>query len=97
MCPETMGEWDWELTDTARRDFEGLDDQARNRVVAKLDEVVDDEWREPVDYLEHLEGTRHRKLRIGPFRLGCRADRNEQVLYVLRIRSRGRDAYRDDD
>lgn len=92
-----MSEWDWELTDTARRDFAGLDDHARDRIASKLDEIVTDEWRDPVEYLEPLAGSPHQKLRIGPFRLGCRADREEKILYVLRVRKRGGDAYRSDD
>ena len=39
-----MSEWDWELTDTARRDFDSLDNHARDRIVNKLDEIVTDEW-----------------------------------------------------
>jgi mRNA-degrading endonuclease RelE of RelBE toxin-antitoxin system len=92
-----MSEWDWELTETARRDFDSLDAHARDRIVSKLDEIVTDEWREPAAYLEPLEGIPHEKLRVGPFRLGCRVDRTENVLYVLRIRKRGGDAYRSDD
>jgi mRNA-degrading endonuclease RelE of RelBE toxin-antitoxin system len=92
-----MSEWDWELTDTARRDFDGLDDHARDRIATKLDEIVTDEWRDPPDHLEPLQGTPHDKLRIGPFRLGCRVDRTEHILYLLRIRKRGGDAYRNDD
>ncbi|WP_135365611.1 type II toxin-antitoxin system RelE family toxin [Halosimplex halophilum] len=87
-----MSEWDWELTDTARRDFDALD-----RVASKLDEIVTDQWREPPEHLEPLQGAPHQKLRVGPFRLGCRADRTEDILYVLRIRKRGDDAYRGDD
>jgi hypothetical protein len=26
-----MSEWDWALTETSRRDFDGLDDHARDR------------------------------------------------------------------
>lgn len=59
--------------------------------------VVDDPWRDPTDHLELLQGAPHQKLRIGPFRLGCRADRDGQVLYVLTIKKRGGDAYRGDD
>ena len=64
-----MSDWDWELTDTARRDFDSLDEYARDRITSKLDEIVTDEWREPPEYLEPLEGAPHDKLRIGPFRL----------------------------
>jgi mRNA interferase RelE/StbE len=90
-------EWDWELTTTANRQFDGLDEYARERISSKLDEIVTDQWREPTDYLEPLEGAPHQKLRIGPFRLGCRANRGEQVLYVLTLKKRGGDAYRGDD
>jgi mRNA interferase RelE/StbE len=92
-----MPEWDRELTDAARRDFAALDETGRERVASKLDEAVTHRWREPTESLEPLEGAPHQKLRVGPFRLGCRADRDEQVLYVLRIRKRGGDAYRSDD
>ena len=51
-----MSRWGWELTDTARRDFDGLDDHARDRLSSKLDAIVTDEWREPVDHLEPLAG-----------------------------------------
>jgi len=90
-------EWSWEFTDTADRQFGGLDEYACARITSKLDEIVDDQWRDPTDYLEPLQGIPHQKLRIGPFRLGCRADRDAQILYVLRIRKRGGDAYRSDD
>jgi hypothetical protein len=51
-----MSEWDWELTDTARRDFDSLDEYARDRITSKLDEIATDQWREPPEYLEPLEG-----------------------------------------
>jgi mRNA-degrading endonuclease RelE of RelBE toxin-antitoxin system len=89
--------WDWELTDTANRQFGSLDEYAHERIASKLDEIVDDQWREPSDYLQPLQGAPHQKLRIGPFRLGCRTDREKKILYVLRIRKRGGDAYRSDD
>jgi len=92
-----MSGWDWELTDTARSDFDDIDDYARERISGKLDEIVTDEWRDPIEYLEPLSGVPHQKLRVGPFRLGCRADQDNEILYVLRIRKRGGDAYRSDD
>lgn len=92
-----MSEWDWELTDTARRDFDSLDEYGRERVASKLDEIVTDEWRDPPVHLEPLHGAPHQKLRVGPFRFGCRVDHSQQILYVLRIRKRGGDAYRSDD
>jgi mRNA interferase RelE/StbE len=71
--------------------------RARDRVASKLDEIVTDQWREPPEHLEPLQGAPHQKLRVGPFRLGCRADRSEDIRYVLQIRKRGDDAYRGDD
>jgi len=35
-----------------RRDFDGLDEYARDRIASKLDEIVTDEWREPPEHLE---------------------------------------------
>ena len=92
-----MSDWDWELTYTSRRDFGSLDDHARDRITSKLDEIVTDQWRDPPEHLDPLQGAPHQKLRIGQFRLGCRVDRSKNILYVLRIRKRGGDAYRSDD
>ena len=39
-----MSKWDWKLTDTAQRDFDSLDNHARDRILSKLDEIVTDEW-----------------------------------------------------
>lgn len=35
--------WDWALTDSAERQFDALDDYARERIASKLDEVVEDQ------------------------------------------------------
>ncbi|MEZ3144342.1 type II toxin-antitoxin system RelE/ParE family toxin [Halobaculum sp. MBLA0143] len=90
-------EWRWQFTDGCRRDLEGLDEYARERIVSKPDEIVTDQWRDPGDYLEPLAGAAHRKLRVGAFRLGCRVDQSQRIVYVMRIRRRGGDAYRSDD
>lgn len=90
-------EWDWNLADRARRELERLDSYAQERIIDKLDDIVTDQWREPPDFLEPLQGAPHQKLRIGQFRLGCRVDRDRHILFVLRIKTRGSDAYRGDD
>lgn len=90
-------DWDWELADSAKRQFDSLDDYGQERLVSKLDDVVEDPWREPADYLEPLSGVPHQKLRVGPFRLGCRADGDAKILWVLTVKKRGGDAYRGDD
>jgi mRNA-degrading endonuclease RelE of RelBE toxin-antitoxin system len=68
-----------------RRAHDGLDDYARDRIISKREEVVTDQWREPTDHLEPLAGAPHQKLRGGQFRLGCCADRDQQILYVVAI------------
>ncbi|CDK37940.1 type II toxin-antitoxin system RelE/ParE family toxin [Halorubrum sp. AJ67] len=90
-------EWDWKLTDRSKRQLDALDEYARDRIISKLEEVVTDQWREPTDHLEPLTGAPHQKLRVGQFRLGCRADREQRILYVVAIRKRGGNAYRGDD
>jgi len=77
-------DWDWKLTDRSKRQFEALDEYARDRIISKLEEVVTDQWREPTDYLEPLAGAPHQKLRVGQFRLGCRADREQRILALLK-------------
>lgn len=81
--------WDWALTETATADLDRRDDYARERIVTELDELVSGEWRNPTEDLDALAEAPHDKLLVGPFRLGCRVDHDEQLLYVLRIRMRG--------
>ncbi|MFD1598874.1 hypothetical protein [Halobellus rarus] len=40
-------ERDRELTGTARRDFEQLDEHTRDRIVTNLEEIITDERRDP--------------------------------------------------
>ena len=82
-------EWDWVLAATAKDDLDRRDEYARERIVARLDEVISGEWRNPTENLEALAQAPHDKLLIGPFRLGCRLDHEAGLLYVLRIRIRG--------
>jgi len=63
-------EWDWKLTDPAEREYSTLQRHEQERIVSKLDEIVTDQWREPIDYIEPLTGVPHGKLRIGAFRFG---------------------------
>jgi len=81
--------WDWMLTETAAADLDRRDDYAKERIITELDELVSGEWRNPTENLEALAEAPHDKLLIGPFRLGCRVDHDEQLLYVLRVRMRG--------
>lgn len=49
--------WDWELPDRTKRELGDLDEYAQERIVSKLDEIVDDPWREPTDYVEPVQGS----------------------------------------
>ena len=80
--------WDWQFTDPAEREYARLHSHEQKRIVSKLDEIVNDQWREPGDYLDPLTGVAHSKLRIGAFRLGCRADQSKQILWIFTIEKR---------
>ncbi|MFC6615109.1 type II toxin-antitoxin system RelE/ParE family toxin [Halopenitus salinus] len=80
--------WDWKFTDPAEREYGKLQPHDQERIVSKLDEIVTDQWREPSDYLEPLTGAPHSKLRIGAFRLGCKAVHADRILWVHTIEKR---------
>ena len=67
------------------------------RIVSKLDEVVESEWRDPDEFLEPLTGGPFSKLRVGQYRLACILDRSESVLEVHRIEHRSGAYTADDD
>lgn len=94
----TSNDWEWEFRPPAGKAFEQLDSQIQQRIVDKLDEIVTDEWREPYEHVEPLSGLPHGKLRVGDFRLGADADREEKVLVIYDIEHRS-GAYKpgDDD
>lgn len=45
-------DWTWKFTQRAADQFDELDSHIQDRIVSKLDEIVDSEWRDPGDYLE---------------------------------------------
>ena len=85
-------DWAWQFRGPAKRAYEDLDEHAQDRITDKLDEIVNDQWRDPDHYLEPLTGAPHSKLRIGPFRLGADCDGEATLLDVYTIERRG-DAY----
>jgi len=89
-------EWRWAFTERATDQLDGLDPHAQDRIVSKLDEVVDSEWREPGDFLDPLTGGPFSKLRVGQYRLACLLDRDGRTLEVHRIEHRS-GAYTADD
>jgi len=92
----TASEWDWVFSPRAEDQFARLEPETQERIVAKLDDVVDSEWRDPDDFLEPLANSPFQKLRVGNYRLGCRVRRQEQRLRVESIRHRS-GAYTADD
>ena len=94
--PKSEEDWDWKFTRAALDQFDALDVHVQDRIVSKLDEIVDSEWRDPDDFLEPLTGGPFSKLRIGQYRLACIVNWDDHVLEVHRIQHRG-GAYTADD
>ena len=61
--------WTWELSSNAQTDLDGLTAPEQDRILNKLDEIVDSPWRDPPDYGEPLQNSPYRKVRVGEFRL----------------------------
>jgi mRNA interferase RelE/StbE len=91
------GEWTWELTPTAQNDLAALGPDEQDRILDKLDEIVDSPWRDPPDYGEPLQNSPRRKVRVGEFRLAVTFRQNEQRIVVARIKRRGGAYTADDD
>lgn len=89
--------WIWKFTPRAAKQFDSLDGHTQDRIVSKLDDVVESTWRDPDEFLEPLTGGPFSKLRIGQYRLACTLDRAESVLEVHRIEHRGGAYTADDD
>ena len=83
--PKSEDDWNWQFTTAALDQFETLDAHVQDRIVSKLDEIVESEWRDPDDFLEPLTGGPFSKLRIGQYRLACIVNWNDHVLEVHRI------------
>ena len=64
-------DWTWKFTPQAVNQFDSLDPHIQDRIVSKLDEVVESEWRDPDEFLEPLTGGPFSKLRVGQYRLAC--------------------------
>ena len=90
-------DWTWELSSNAQDDLAGLDAHDQDRILEKLDEIVDSPWRNPPEYGEPLQNSPHRKIRIGPFRLSVTFYRGDQRLVVARIKRRSGAYTADDD
>lgn len=88
--------WSWELAPKAQDDLAALDAREQDRILNKLDEIVDSPWRDPPDYGEPLRNSPRKKVRVGEFRLAVTFHRDEWRMVVARIKRRG-GAYTADD
>lgn len=57
--------WNWELSSTARDDLDALSPDEQDRILDKLDEIVDSPWRDPPDYGEPLQNGPCKNIRVG--------------------------------
>jgi mRNA interferase RelE/StbE len=89
--------WTWELAAKAQADLDALSPDDQDRILEKLDEVVDSPWRDPPDYGEPLQNSPYRKIRIGEFRLSVTFRQDDHRLVVARIKRRGGAYTADDD
>lgn len=76
-----------EITETALDTLHDLDREPRERIVSKVEEVVDF----PEHYLDPLTNFPGYKLRVGDFRVIVDWHRNDDVLYVVAILERKHD------
>jgi len=74
------GDWTWELAPKAEDDLATLASHEQERILDKLDEIVESPWRDPPDYGEPLRNSPHKKVRIGEFRLSVTFRRNEHRI-----------------
>lgn len=93
----TSEDWTWKFAPRAADQFDSLDPHVQDRIVSKLDEVVESEWRHPDEFLEPLTGGPFSKLRVGKYRGACLLDRSESVLEVHRTEHRSGAYTADDD
>lgn len=89
--------WTWELASKAQDDLDGLSPDEQDRILDKLDEIVESPWRDPPDYGEPLQNSPYRKVRIGDFRLSVTFQKAGQRIVVARIKRRGGAYTADDD
>ena len=97
MAPTTSeDDWDWAFTGRAEDQLAQLPSDDQQRIIDKLDDAVDSEWRDPGEFLDPLADSPFQKLRVGDYRLGCRVLYDSQVLRVESVRKRD-GAYSGDD
>lgn len=77
-------------------DLAALDPHEQNRILDKLDEIVNSPWHDLPDYGEPLQNNLRKKVRVGGFQLAVTFRQNDQRMVVARIKRRN-GAYTADD
>lgn len=57
--------WTWELSSKGEEDLDALSTDNQDRIIEKLDEIVNSPWRDPPDYGEPLRNSPYKKIRVG--------------------------------
>ncbi|AEN06581.1 type II toxin-antitoxin system RelE/ParE family toxin [Halolamina sp.] len=91
------GGWTWALASKAQADLDSLSLDEQDRIIEKLDEIIDSPWRDPPDYGEPLQNSPYKKIRIGEFRLSVSFRQADRRIVVARVRRRGGAYTADDD
>ena len=79
-------DWSVQWTDQGLRDLSALDPPVAKRVVAKLEQAVEN----PEHYFRRLAGSGDFKLRIGDYRLLAMIDHGTKTIFVERVDHRSR-------
>lgn len=75
--------WSWELSERAADGLDALAPETQQRVLDKLDAVVDDEFRAPPEFTDPLTNVgAWQSLRVGDYRAIVRFDHERRVVQV---------------
>ncbi|AWB26651.1 type II toxin-antitoxin system RelE family toxin [Halococcoides cellulosivorans] len=85
--------WTWELAPGAEDDLSTLSPSEQDRILVKLDEIVDSPWRNPPEYGEPLQNSLRRKVRVVMDELTAESDLTESDVADIpaKINERGRE------
>jgi len=71
--------WQIKWSKTAEKQLSKIDKKNAQRIVAKLEEIVDD----PYEYTEKLRGFDLHKLRVGDYRVMMSLEQHKMIIFVV--------------
>lgn len=80
--------WAWPCSPTAKDNLAGLEREAHQQSVTKLETICISPWRDPPEDGEPLDHSPDRTVRIGVFRRSVTFDREHTELVIARIKRR---------